>query len=41
MILSGIFQTGMFDIVLKVAAYYAFLPCQIHKQLDISLLKKK
>lgn len=45
MILSGIFETEMFDTVLKVAVHYVFLPLnyplQVHKQLDISLLKIK
>lgn len=45
MILSGIFGKEMFDAILKVAAYYVFLslnyPLQVHKQLDISLLKTK
>lgn len=43
MILSGIFETEMFNTILKVAAYYVFLPLnyplQVHKQLGISLLK--
>lgn len=43
MILSGIFEIAMFDTILKVLAYYIFLPLnyplQVHKWLDISLSK--
>ena len=43
MILSGTFETAIFDTVLKVEAYYIFRPInyllQFHKQLDMFVKK--